>query len=110
MPVIKVRGVEIDFPYKPYDCQVNYMSKVIECLQEGKNGILESPTGTGKTLCLLCATLAWRDTFVARLQLSMKVQENKASGQFCDDLERNHAADGWMSEESEELIHNLHKS
>ncbi|XP_028407284.1 regulator of telomere elongation helicase 1-like [Dendronephthya gigantea] len=103
MPVIKVRGVEIDFPYKPYDCQVNYMSKVIECLQEGKNGILESPTGTGKTLCLLCATLAWRDTFVARLQLSMKVQENKASGQFCDDLERNlgHAADGWMSEESE---------
>ena len=40
---------------------------------------------------------------MARLQLNMKVRENKASGQFCNDLERNlgQAADGWMSEESD---------
>lgn len=35
------------------------MKHVIKCLNAGKNGFLESPTGTGKTLCMLTSTLAW---------------------------------------------------
>uniref|UniRef100_A0A672Q0N5 Regulator of telomere elongation helicase 1 n=1 Tax=Sinocyclocheilus grahami TaxID=75366 RepID=A0A672Q0N5_SINGR len=63
MPLIKLRGVTVDFPFTPYPCQEDYMSKVIECLQNKVNGVLESPTGTGKTLCLLCSALGWREHF-----------------------------------------------
>ncbi|KAK7127973.1 hypothetical protein R3I93_020529 [Phoxinus phoxinus] len=63
MPHIKLRGVTVDFPFTPYPCQEDYMNKVIECLQKKVNGVLESPTGTGKTLCLLCSALGWREHF-----------------------------------------------
>ncbi|KAL2904786.1 Regulator of telomere elongation helicase 1-like protein [Bienertia sinuspersici] len=60
MPFYKIRGISVDFPYDAYDSQITYMDKVIQALQEKNNALLESPTGTGKTLCLLCATLAYR--------------------------------------------------
>uniref|UniRef100_A0A5F8H1E7 Regulator of telomere elongation helicase 1 n=1 Tax=Monodelphis domestica TaxID=13616 RepID=A0A5F8H1E7_MONDO len=63
MPKITISGVTVDFPFQPYKCQEDYMTKVLECLQKKVNGVLESPTGTGKTLCLLCTTLAWREHF-----------------------------------------------
>ena len=34
MVQLQIRGVDIDFPFQPYDCQVSYMEKVIHCLQE----------------------------------------------------------------------------
>ena len=34
MVQINIRGVSIEFPFTPYDCQVSYMEKVIQCLQE----------------------------------------------------------------------------
>lgn len=47
------------FPFEPYDLQTAYMAKVIDCLENSTNAVLESPTGTGKTLSLLCSSLAW---------------------------------------------------
>jgi hypothetical protein len=57
----------------PFNVQKDYMTKVIECLQKGENGVLESPTGTGKTLSLLCSSLAW-------LQLKKAQQQASACG------------------------------
>ena len=61
MPIIRLQDIDVDFPYDPYECQIEYMSKSISALKRGENALLESPTGTGKTLCLLCSALAWQE-------------------------------------------------
>ncbi|XP_055298261.1 regulator of telomere elongation helicase 1 homolog [Sitodiplosis mosellana] len=59
MPKFDIDGVSVEFPFVPYQVQRDYMGKVIVSLTKAENAVLESPTGTGKTLSLLCATLAW---------------------------------------------------
>ena len=62
---VNINGIEIHFPYQTYSNQNKYMEKIIDLLNNRiisskiNLGALESPTGTGKTLCLLCSTLAW---------------------------------------------------
>ena len=60
MEKIIINGIEVEFPFHPYQLQVNYMNCVIESCQTGQYALLESPTGTGKTLCLLCGALSWK--------------------------------------------------
>ena len=63
--ILNFDGIEIYFPYKIYNNQRKYMQNIIKLLNDKLNnntngiGALESPTGTGKTLCILCSTLAW---------------------------------------------------
>ncbi|OAA73713.1 DNA helicase (DNA repair), Rad3 type [Cordyceps fumosorosea ARSEF 2679] len=55
--------VKVDFhhPFTPYDVQEQFMRTVYQVLESGQGqvGILESPTGTGKSLSLICASLTW---------------------------------------------------
>jgi regulator of telomere elongation helicase 1 len=52
-------GVPVQFPYEPYPCQIEFMKSVLGAVSTKQHALLESPTGTGKTLCLLCSTLAY---------------------------------------------------
>ncbi|KAF6775280.1 hypothetical protein AHF37_05294 [Paragonimus kellicotti] len=71
MPTLEIDNVHIEFPHEPYDCQREYMHKLLQALQQGRNAILESPTGTGKTLCLLCTSLAWLTSYTPDSQINM---------------------------------------
>ncbi|XP_059295331.1 uncharacterized protein LOC132048642 [Lycium ferocissimum] len=72
--VIHIGGIPVEFPY-----QLAYMNRVIVTLdrahREGKsNALLESPTGTGKSLSLLCSALAWQQNFKSKNLYSNFVQ------------------------------------
>lgn len=66
--VYHIAGIPVEFPYKPYGTQFTFMYRVISTLDRSlKDGhchaLLESPTGTGKSLSLLCSTLAWQQNY-----------------------------------------------
>lgn len=79
MPEYTIGGIPVSFPFEPYNVQRNYMERVIECLDRSANSVLESPTGTGKTLSLLCSTLGWVLEKKRQVQSSMDEQLNKVA-------------------------------
>ncbi|KCV71225.1 hypothetical protein H696_02176 [Fonticula alba] len=52
-------GVTVRFPFQAYPSQLEVMAGVIQACNRGENALLESPTGSGKSLALLCSSLAW---------------------------------------------------
>ncbi|XP_051139026.1 uncharacterized protein LOC127256855 [Andrographis paniculata] len=68
---IHIGGVPVEFPYQPYGTQLAFMNRVISTLDRAQretrcHALLESPTGTGKSLSLLCSTLAWQQNHKAK--------------------------------------------
>ena len=82
------------------------MQAVYDCIEEGKVGIFESPTGTGKSLSLICGSLTWlrehkRQTFdeaIAAVQIDddepvwMAEHAREARRQLARQLRADHEA------------------
>ena len=80
---ITIQGIPVYFPYEPYKSQIKYMEKVIEACKTKNNAALESPTGTGKTLCLLCSSLA----YLKYLREQM-IKDRKDKKQYSDNIKQ----------------------
>ncbi|KAJ1724942.1 hypothetical protein LPJ53_000868 [Coemansia erecta] len=61
-----IGGIKVHFPFKPYPSQLGMMNHMIRALNTSKNTMIESPTGSGKSLALLCAALAWRRNYTTK--------------------------------------------
>ncbi|KAF5666621.1 chromosome transmission fidelity 1 [Fusarium heterosporum] len=81
-----MENLDFHHPYTPYDVQEQFMKAVYNVLETGQGqvGILESPTGTGKSLSLICASLTWlrnhkSHQFEATLQESAEAYKDEPS-------------------------------
>lgn len=93
------------FPFQPYGIQLDLMRKLYEALELGKVGIFESPTGTGKSLSLICGALTWLKNFEEQKQRELNailggqsLSEKEISIKQEGGLQENCTGDDWISE------------
>jgi Fanconi anemia group J protein len=53
----RLQGIDVKFPFDAYPSQIELMDAVIKAADTKSNALLELPTGSGKSMALLCAAL-----------------------------------------------------
>ncbi|CAG8641737.1 11122_t:CDS:10 [Ambispora gerdemannii] len=74
---------EFQFPFEPYSIQYEFMQKLYTAIEKGQVAIFESPTGTGKSLNLICGALKWLNDNASRHEnpLGSNVERDTASNE-----------------------------
>ncbi|XP_076473063.1 uncharacterized protein LOC143302332 [Babylonia areolata] len=75
----KIAGYTVLFPCKPYPSQFSMIDKIIRGIERHHNCLLESPTGSGKSLALLCSTLAWQTAEKRKVE----IENQSTCGKTC---------------------------
>ncbi|KAJ6232313.1 fanconi anemia group j protein [Anaeramoeba flamelloides] len=95
--------VKVYSPYKFYESQERISKAIIKSFSESENALLESPTGTGKSLAILCSSLSWlkNEKIKNRSFLKKKTKDHKEQEQ---EKEQEQVQEQEEQEEQEEEI------
>uniref|UniRef100_A0A8C2U5W3 DNA 5'-3' helicase n=1 Tax=Coturnix japonica TaxID=93934 RepID=A0A8C2U5W3_COTJA len=70
-----IGGVKIMFPCKAYPSQLAMMNAIVKGLNNKQHCLLESPTGSGKSLALLCSALSWQQSLYEKSLLKSSCEK-----------------------------------
>ena len=76
---LAARNAKFGFPFTPYGIQLDLMGALYNALANKRSGVFESPTGTGKSLSLLCSTLKWYQDYHLDVLVERSVKEAEES-------------------------------
>lgn len=93
-------GASWSFPYaQPYSIQLDLMQALYDAIDTRRIGVFESPTGTGKSLSLICATFTWLQAYMDRVE---KGQEDAGEERAGDDHDDDDDEPQWVKDQAAE--------
>lgn len=92
---------DFPFPFLPYKIQADFMKSLYDCLENGNLGIFESPTGTGKTLSIICGALKWLKDNQEK-QKNIIISKKEELENRIKEIEEKNASD-WFSVQTEQI-------
>lgn len=84
------------FPFTPYPSQLSLMNEIYTCLKDGQVGCFESPTGTGKSLSTICASLTW--LFEEEARILERARSGAPKEEIGAPNDQAPSSDDWLSE------------
>lgn len=93
--------VDFHFPFEPYPVQSAFMKALYAALNESKVGIFESPTGTGKSLSLLCGALTWLSEYKKSRKATLEAELADLQEKIASPVE---IGDDWILNSAEKIL------
>ena len=70
---------QFPFPFTPYKTQKELMNQIYDCIDSKSTGFFESPTGTGKSLSIICSAGQWLRQEEKRILDSVDINKSKSA-------------------------------